>query len=42
LFTHLVARWRDLFNVDFDVLLYHLTSTYPRVKPVGMFRDQRH
>jgi hypothetical protein len=28
LFTHLVARWRDLFNVDFDVLLYDLTSTY--------------
>jgi transposase len=28
LFTHLVARWRDLFNADFDVLLYDLTSTY--------------
>src|ERR1700719_1257413 len=28
LFTHLVSRWRDLFNVDFDVLLYDLTSTY--------------
>ncbi len=28
LFTHLVTRWRDLFNVDFDVLLYDLTSTY--------------
>jgi hypothetical protein len=28
LFTHLVSRWRDLFNVDFDVLLYGLTSTY--------------
>jgi hypothetical protein len=27
-FTHLVSRWRDLFNVDFDVLLYDLTSTY--------------
>jgi hypothetical protein len=24
----LVGRWRDLFNVDFDVLLYDLTSTY--------------
>jgi transposase len=24
----LVSRWRDLFNVDFDVLLYDLTSTY--------------
>jgi hypothetical protein len=28
LFTHLVARWRDLFNANFDVLLYDLTSTY--------------
>ena len=23
-----MARWRDLFNADFDVLLYDLTSTY--------------
>src|SRR6202453_1018855 len=28
LFTHLTERWRDLFNVNFDVLLYDLTSTY--------------
>jgi hypothetical protein len=28
LFSHLMARWRDLFNADFDVLLYDLTSTY--------------
>src|SRR5246500_1973371 len=28
LFTHLVGRWRDLFNADFDVLFYDLTSTY--------------
>src|ERR1700674_117280 len=28
LFPHLVGRWRDLFNADFDVLLYDLTSTY--------------
>jgi hypothetical protein len=28
LFSHLVARWRDLFNTKFDVLLYDLTSTY--------------
>jgi Transposase DDE domain len=28
LFSHLVARWRDLFNANFDVLLYDLTSTY--------------
>jgi Transposase DDE domain len=28
LFSHLMARWRDLFNAHFDVLLYDLTSTY--------------
>jgi hypothetical protein len=28
LFSHLVERWRDLFNANFDVLLYDLTSTY--------------
>jgi hypothetical protein len=28
LFAHLTARWRDLFNANFDVLLYDLTSTY--------------
>jgi hypothetical protein len=28
LFGHLTARWRDLFNVSFDVLRYDLTSTY--------------
>src|SRR5271170_334007 len=28
LFSHLTERWRDLFNADFDVLLYDLTSTY--------------
>jgi transposase len=28
LFSHLVGRWRTLFSVDFDVLLYDLTSTY--------------
>jgi hypothetical protein len=28
MFSHLVGRWRDLFNADFDVLLYDLTSTY--------------
>ena len=27
-FDHLVARWRNLFNVTFDVMLYDLTSTY--------------
>jgi hypothetical protein len=28
LFSHLASRWRNLFNVEFDVLLYDLTSTY--------------
>jgi len=28
LFSHLVDRWRDMFNASFDVLLYDLTSTY--------------
>jgi len=26
--SHLMARWRDLFGANFDVLLYDLTSTY--------------
>jgi transposase len=33
LFDHLVGRWRDLFNVTFDVLLYDLTSTYFEANP---------
>jgi Transposase DDE domain len=28
LFVHLQQRWRSLFDVPFDVLLYDLTSTY--------------
>jgi hypothetical protein len=28
LFDHLVCRWRELFDVSFDVLPYDLTSTY--------------
>jgi transposase len=28
LFRHLRQRWQDLFGVQFDVLLYDLTSTY--------------
>jgi hypothetical protein len=27
-FQHLKQRWKDLFNAEFDVLLYDLTSTY--------------
>ena len=28
LFTHLQARWKDLFGIKYEVLLYDLTSTY--------------
>jgi transposase len=28
LFQHLQGRWKELFNAQFDVLLYDLTSTY--------------
>ena len=28
LFSHLQARWKDLFGASSDVLLYDLTSTY--------------
>ena len=28
LFSSLQARWKDLFNARFEVLLYDLTSTY--------------
>ena len=28
LFRHLRARWQDLFGVQYEVLLYDLTSTY--------------
>jgi hypothetical protein len=36
LFSHLVGRWRDLFNVAFDVLLYDLTSTYFEVNAADL------
>ena len=50
LFDHLTARWRDLFDAQFEVLLYDLTSTYfesdPPVDPAdprrfGYSRDKR-
>ena len=50
LFDHLVWRWRDLFSVSFDVLLYDLTSTYFEIDPplsdeakrqFGYSRDKR-
>lgn len=41
LFDHLVGRWRDLFNVTFDVLLYDLTSTYFEAEPPFPEGDKR-
>ncbi len=41
LFDHLVGRWRDLFNVRFDVLLYDLTSTYFEIDPPLSDEDKR-
>ena len=41
LFDHLVDRWRDLFNVSFDVLLYDLTSTYFESEPPADDEDKR-
>lgn len=50
LFEHLTARWRDLFGVKFDLLLYDLTSTYFESDPpfpegdprrYGYSRDRR-
>jgi transposase len=48
LFVHLQQRWKDLFNTEFDLLLYDLTSTYvegeaeqnPKAK-YGYSRDGR-
>jgi hypothetical protein len=51
LFAHLTARWRDLFNCTYEVLLYDLTSTYFESEPpenptakrrFGYSRDKRH
>jgi hypothetical protein len=41
LFDHLVGRWRDLFNVSFEVLLYDLTSTYFESEPPLSEDDKR-
>lgn len=41
LFDHLVRRWRDLFNVEFDVLLYDLTGTYFESSPPFAENDKR-
>jgi hypothetical protein len=48
MFSFLQQRWRDMFNADFDVLLYDLTSTYFESDPpasgkrrYGYSRDKR-
>jgi transposase len=41
LFDHLTARWKDLFNARFDVLLYDLTSTYFESNPPFPEADKR-
>jgi hypothetical protein len=40
-FDHLTGRWRDLFNIKFDVLLYDLTSTYFESDPPFPEGDKR-
>jgi transposase len=40
-FDHLAARWRDLFNISYDVLLYDLTSTYFEADPPFPEGDKR-
>src|SRR5512139_128680 len=41
LFAHLTARWRDLFNLTYEVLLYDLTSTYFESPPPDDPHDKR-
>jgi transposase len=41
LFSHLRARWQDLFAAKFDVLLYDLTSTYFESPPPADEADKR-
>jgi transposase len=41
LFAHLTARWRDLFNCTYEVLLYDLTSTYFESDPPDEPTDKR-
>jgi hypothetical protein len=40
-FDHLVGRWRDLFNISYDVLLYDLTSIYFEADPPFPEGDKR-
>jgi len=41
LFAHLTARWRDLFNASYEILLYDLTSTYFESDPPEDPQDKR-
>src|SRR6202795_1498749 len=41
LFSHLRARWQDLFAAKFDVLLYDLTSTFFESPPADDEADKR-
>jgi hypothetical protein len=41
LFTHLTNHWRDLFNANYEVLLYDLTSTYFESNPPFPEDDKR-
>jgi transposase len=41
LFDHLTQRWKDLFGVRFEVLLYDLTSTYFEIDPPDAEDDKR-
>jgi transposase len=41
LFSHLRARWQDLFAASFEVLLYDLTSTYFESPPPDDENDKR-
>lgn len=41
LFDHLTQRWKDLFGVRFEVLLYDLTSTYFEIDPPDAEEDKR-
>src|SRR5437773_8104666 len=40
-FDRLTRRWRDLFNISYDVLLYELTSTYFEADPPFPEGDKR-
>jgi len=40
-FEYLTERWRDLFNISYDVLLYDLTSTYFEADPPFPDGDKR-